>query len=67
MLEFKEVTYPEKSRTYRFPSGNVTVDNVVRVCARTSGSHRLETKDGSKVIIPSGFLAIQIEAKKWSF
>ena len=66
-LIFKEVTVPEKSRTYVFAAGEVTVLNVVRVCSRPSGSHRLETAVGEKYIIPAGWLAIKVDAEAWSF
>jgi len=65
--EFKEVTVPEKSRTYVFPTGEVTVNNVAKVCVRPSGSHRLETATGEKYIVPAGWLAIKIDAESWSF
>jgi hypothetical protein len=65
--DFKEITAPEKCRTYVFPAGEVTVSNVSRVCVRPSGSHRLETTSGEKYIIPSGWIAIKIDAETWSF
>jgi hypothetical protein len=65
--EFKEITVPEKSRTYVFPSGKVTVVDVSKVCVRPSGSHRLETASGEKYIIPSGWIAMKIDAEEWSF
>lgn len=66
-LEFKDVTNGEKSRTYRFADGSVTVANVTRVCVRPSGSHRLETADGKKFIVAAGWLAIEVVADDWSF
>ena len=66
-LEFKPVTAGEKSRTYIFGSGKVRIENVERVCVRPSGGHRLETADGRKFIVNSGWLAIEIEAESWSF
>lgn len=66
-LEFKDVTSGEKSRTYQFAEGVVTVRDVARVAVRPSGSHRLETKDGRKFIIAAGWLAIEIDAAEWSF
>jgi hypothetical protein len=63
--EWKEVK-GERSRTYHFPEGHTyTVKDVVRLCVRPSG-HCLETKDGAKLIIPGKFLAITINADKWS-
>jgi len=72
-LEFTEITSPERSRTYIFPAEEgpalyeMKIEGVVRVCARPSGAHRLETADGSKYIVPAGWLAIKIDADAWSF
>ena len=64
-MEFTEIT-GEKSRTYTYPSGKITVDGVARICVRPSGNHRLETSDGKKLIVAAGWLAIEIVAEKWS-
>lgn len=65
-LEFKKLTFPEASRTYVFPTGNITVKDVVKICVRPSGTHRLETSTGKKYIIPTGWLGIEVEAAQWS-
>jgi hypothetical protein len=57
----------ERSRTYLFPSGHVTINNVKRLCVRHSGTHRLETEAGEKFIVQPGWMAIQIDADEWSF
>lgn len=57
----------EKSRTYIFPGGNrVTVEGVVTLCVRPSGTHRLQTQNGKKVIVAAGWLAIEVDATEWS-
>lgn len=61
----------KQSRTYLFPSHEgqksaVTINNVVKV-AVSNTTHRLETTNGSKYIIPNGWIAIRINAKEWSF
>lgn len=56
----------EQTRVYMFPSGKMTIANVTRV-AVSNTTHRLETSDGRKFIIPSGWLAIEIMAADWSF
>lgn len=67
-LEFKQVTNGELARTYHFSNGNVRFDNVLAVCVRPSGGHRLELVDGSKAIVSSGWLAITLEGvSAWSF
>ncbi len=66
-LQFQECTPPEKFRTYIYPKGEVTIPNVARVCVRPSGGHRLETTDGAKYIINSGWLAIRLDIDSWSF
>jgi hypothetical protein len=64
-VEFTEIT-GEASRAYIFPSGEVAVLRVVRICIRPSGTHRLETESGEKYVIPTGWLALRIDAKSWS-
>lgn len=64
-LSFTEVKNGEKSRTYIFGSESVTIENVIRICVRPSGGHRLETADGSKYIVNAGWLAIKIVADVW--
>lgn len=65
--EWKEVSNGEASRTYVFPSGEITIQDVSRVLVRPSGSHRLECKNGDKYIVSAGWLAISVSAKEWSF
>ncbi|GAA0687809.1 hypothetical protein ISN75_14075 [Dyella marensis] len=56
----------ERKRTYHFPGGDrIEVWGVVALCVRPT-SHRLETSDGRKLIIPGKFIAIEIDAKSWS-
>ncbi len=67
-LEFKELEFPENSRTYLFPDGEtVTVDGVTSIAVSESGTHRLNDEDGDKWIITTGWLAILIDADEWSF
>lgn len=65
-MEFTELKNCEKSRTYIFPTGVLKVESVTSICIRPSGTHRLQTKDGQKWIIPSGWIGIKIEADEWS-
>ena len=65
-LTFSEVR-GEVQRIYVFPDGQrFSVLGVVRICVRPSGTHRLETGDGTKFIVPTGWLAIEIYAPEWS-
>lgn len=58
---------PERSRTYHFPDGKTkTIHNVTHFLARPSGSHRLKTGLGQLWIIPTGWLAIEIDADDWT-
>ena len=67
-LEFVDLVAPERRRTYIYADGKtVTFDNVVKVCTRPSGTHRLETSDGKKHIILRSFLAISLDMDKWTF
>jgi len=56
----------ESFRRYHFQSGVFTVEHVVGLCIRASGTHRLNTADGRKFVIPAGWLAIEIGAESWS-
>jgi hypothetical protein len=58
----------EKSRTYHYANGNnFTIKNVVKLCVRPSGNHRLETSDGKKLIMAAGWFCLDIDAEKWVF
>jgi hypothetical protein len=66
-LKFTEITNGEQSRRYHFAGGaTFTVPNVARIAVRPSGTHRLETTDGKKYIIPGEWIAIEVVAEKWS-
>ena len=66
MVEFTEVQ--EQVRVYHFPNGEkVTLPGVVSINVSRSGTHRLNLKDGRKVIVPSGWLAIEFDADEWTF
>lgn len=65
--DFASIDPPEESRTYIFPTGQVTIRNVCALLVRPSGTHRIDTSDGLKYIIPTGWLAIKFKAEKWSF
>jgi hypothetical protein len=60
-------TNPKRGRTYLFPSGKVAFENVVAVCVRPSGTHRLELADGRKVIVNPGWLAVELDMDEWTF
>lgn len=64
-LEFVNIT-GERWRTYTFGDGSVTVENVVKLCVRPSGTHRLETADGKKLIVAANWLTISVDADAWS-
>lgn len=57
----------EQSRTYTFPNGQIKLEGVVSINVSKSGTHRLNTKDGKKHIIPTGWIHIEFEAKDWTF
>lgn len=66
-LEFTKLGCPERKRIYHFPAGTIAVENVIAVCVRPSGTHRLETSDGRKYIVPAGWLAIELDMDVWTF
>jgi hypothetical protein len=65
-LKFEKVS-GEDCRVYHYPNGSTfMVEGVTGICVRPSGTHRLETKDGRKWIVASGWSAISITAAHWS-
>lgn len=67
MIEFQEVK-GERSRTYMFGDGEpLRIENVVRLCVRPSGTHRIETAAGQKIIVRCGWRAIFVDCDEWSF
>jgi hypothetical protein len=60
------VDVQEQTRTYIF-AGNerVVIKGVVKF-ANSDSTHRLETSDGSKWIVPKTFLAIELDMKEWT-
>ncbi len=66
--DFKAINPPERKRTYHFPNNEtITFENVSAVCARPSGTHRLETTDGKKYIVRAGWLAVELDMDAWTF
>lgn len=64
--KFTEVN--EQNRTYVFPNfQRVTLNGVVSINVSKSGTHRINTKDGKKHIIPTGWLHIEFDADSWTF
>jgi hypothetical protein len=67
-IPWQMLTVPEKKRTYHFPGGDVlTFEKVTKIEVRPSGKHRVETADGRKAFVGTGWLWIEIEADEWSF
>lgn len=71
-IEMVKLSAPERSRTYVFAIKgggfvNVNLMNVVAVCVRPSGTHRLETANGRKHIVPPGWLRIELDVDEWTF
>jgi hypothetical protein len=66
-ITMTKISPPEKRRVYHFANGEkVELMNVVGVCVRPSGTHRLETADGRKWIVPAGWLAIELDMEAWT-
>lgn len=67
-IKWNHLKQPERKRTYHFPGGDVlTFENVIRVEVRDSGKHRIETADGRKAFVSTGWLWMEIETPEWSF
>ncbi len=58
----------EQNRTYTFP-GNQKIDlvGIVSINVSKSGTHRINTKDGKKHIVPPGWIHIEFDATEWTF
>ena len=67
MRKINWVEVDEKSRTYHFPSESFTFKNVWRIEVRESGKHRLETRDGRKAFVNTGWTVLEIDTEKWTF
>jgi hypothetical protein len=67
MTNFTELNPVERERVYVFPDGDVlSFKNVVRLAVSERGTHRLELADGTKVIIPPKWIAIELDVDAWS-
>jgi hypothetical protein len=68
LSNFTPLMPPERKRTYHFPGGQqIALENVTAILVRPSGTHRLETADGRRWIVPPGWLAIELEMDSWTF
>ena len=64
----KFTTVQEQNRIYKFPSGGtVTLNGVLSINVSKSGTHRINTTDGKKHIIPPGWIHIEFDAAAWTF
>jgi len=63
----KFIEVKEQNRTYTFPSGTVKLEGVTGINVSKSGTHRINTKDGKKHIVPSGWIHIEFDAPEWTF
>lgn len=61
-------TVHEQKRTYHYSDGTTdTIDGVVSINVSKSGTHRINTVDGKKHIVPPGWRRISFEAADWTF
>lgn len=57
----------EQNRCYIFPNDErVSFLRVVKFGVGKSGTHRLETADGQKHIVATGWLAINLDLDEWT-
>ena len=58
----------KQNRVYTFPNGaQIEIKNVISINVSKNGTHRINTEDGKKHIIPSGWVHIEFDADEWSF
>ena len=63
----KWVEVNERARSYQFPSGErYTFKDVLQIEIRKSGKTRIETKDGKKAFVNSGWEVLEIDADAWT-
>lgn len=74
MSQWRKITKPEYSRTYYFPSDAddesleaVTIQDVDKLRVSPTGTHYIETKKGTKLIVKNTWLVLKIDADEWSF
>jgi hypothetical protein len=66
--KFIELISGESVREYTFPGGDVVrIEDVARIAVSDSGTHRIETKNGQKHIVPTGWIHITFNAASWTF
>lgn len=66
--KFIELISGESFREYTFPGGDVVrIEEVARIAVSDSGTHRIETKNGQKHIVPTGWIHITFSAASWTF
>jgi len=65
-IKWIELSPPERSRTYHFPGESFTFKDVARIEIRESGKHRIETKDGRKAFVNTGWMALEIDVDSWT-
>jgi len=59
---------PEVSRIYVFPNDvRYTLKDVIALHVSDSGTHRLLLKDNTHVIVPIGWIAIELDICTWSY
>lgn len=57
---------PERVRIYHFPRHGLRIQNVTKVEVRDSGKHRVETSDGKKFFVNTGWDWIEIDTDEWT-
>ena len=66
--DFITLVAPERKRTYLFPNNQTIIfENISAVAVSKSGTHRLNMADGTKAIVPTGWLAILLDMDEWTF
>lgn len=65
--EFLKLNPPERERKYIYKDCVLIFNDVVEIAVSASGTHRLNLKDGTKAIVPTGWLAIKLDVDEWTF
>lgn len=59
---------PERKRKYVYPDGTYyELLEVLALAVSSLGTHRLKLSDGTHIIVPTGWIAIELDIDNWSY
>ena len=62
------ITVNEAQRIYTYKDKTISFKDIESICVRSSGSHRLNLKNGDRVVVQPGWLTLRIKGlPEWIF